>query len=166
MQRTVMIGAAIALLTTSAAFAQTNPPAASGRIAVPPPALSAPAAGPVEAAPLPPPESRDRSPRRMASHDDGERGERWRDGDRQKERRGWRDRGGGHDGWRAHHGGRTMAHRGGSSGAAFRLSAGEGGPSVAIKCAARDSTDDCVEAVLPLIETFMATGAAPAETVE
>ncbi len=51
-----------------------------------------------------------------------------------------------------HHRMRNRGERHRSPGAVFRFKGGEGGPSITIKCADRDTTEECARAVLPLIE--------------
>ncbi|HWT30561.1 MAG TPA: hypothetical protein VN240_05980 [Propylenella sp.] len=40
-------------------------------------------------------------------------------------------------------------------GAVFRFSRGEGGPSIVIRCAADDTTQQCVDAIMPMLETLL-----------
>jgi hypothetical protein len=164
------IGAAIALLMTSASFAQTTPPAE----APVPPAVTEPAMP----MPTPPAGQQDRvepmEPSMAPSAGEDDDGSGWvaapfpREERSEGDRRGWRDgphRGwqGGHHrgsrdghghGWRhaQHHRWGGMGGRDRSSGAVFRLSRGEGGPSIVIRCAERDSTQECADAVMPMLE--------------
>lgn len=158
MTRTAVIGAALALLMTSTAFAQTASPPAPGEPVTPPalgneaPAedvMSAP--GPDDAmspAPMDDDEARDDARERRSDGD--RRGWRERRGD--IERPGWRDRRGRHAGGR---GGRD------SEGAFFRFR-GADGQTIAIKCATRDSTEECVEAIMPMLDRMLPGDPAPA----
>lgn len=149
MKKTAATGAALALLMSTAAFAQQPPP--PGNPLVPPPLAaeealgSAPAAGTLsepgmdnaaEAG-----EMRDDRPMR-ARHG----GRHWRD-HHGGGRRGWHheDRDG--PGWRA-------ARRGGDGGAFFRFRS-ENGPTIAIECADRDSTLECVNAIMPMLQRML-----------
>jgi hypothetical protein len=52
----------------------------------------------------------------------------------------------------------------GEQGASFRFSGGEHGPSIMIRCAARDSTEECVEAIMPMLDKLLQRAAgAPAQ---
>ena len=65
-----------------------------------------------------------------------------------------------HPGWRMHHGGMGR----GGQGAVFRFSRGERGPSIVIRCAADDTTQECVDAIMPMLETLLQRStAAPAQ---
>lgn len=43
-----------------------------------------------------------------------------------------------------------------SRGAVFRFSRGEGGPMIVIRCAERDTTQECADAVAPMLEMMFA----------
>jgi hypothetical protein len=160
MIRPAMIGAALALLMTSASFAQTAPSVEPPAV-VTEPAMPAPPTGqqdrvePMEPSMAPSEEEGDDTSGWVAAPmPRGERADRNRRGWRDGHHRGWRDGQG--RGWRhaRHHGGGGMG-RGGrdrSSGAVFRLSRGEGGPSIVIRCAERDSTQECADAIMPMLE--------------
>jgi hypothetical protein len=169
MIRPATIGAALALVMTSAAFAQTTPPAEAPPV---PPAVTEPAM------PTPPAGQQDRvesmEPSMAPSAGEGDDGSGWvaapfpREERSEGDRRGWRDgrhhgwQGGHHQGsrdgrghgWRhaQHHRWGGMGGRDRSSGAVFRLSRGEGGPSIVIRCAERDSTQECADAIMPMLE--------------
>jgi hypothetical protein len=51
---------------------------------------------------------------------------------------------------------------GGPKGAIFRLSRGDGGPSIFIKCADGDTTKECVDAITPMLDQALHNPAAPA----
>lgn len=73
------------------------------------------------------------------------------DGERRHERFDWRDH---------HRGGSPMGDmgmrgRGGPQGAVFRFSGGEDGPSITIRCANRDTTQECVDAVGPMLQMML-----------
>jgi hypothetical protein len=60
--------------------------------------------------------------------------------------------------WRDHHRGmgRMMGMRDrGPQGAVFRFSRGEGGPSIVIRCADRDTTQECVDAIGPMLQMML-----------
>jgi hypothetical protein len=146
MTRTTMIGAALALLLTGAAFAQTE--TAPGTPPPPPPPAAAP--GPDAVPPPPPPGGS------MDAESDNEGGD---------EARPDRDRGPRHGdmrghGWR-HHGDRHGPGRDGrgmgpapSKGAAFRLNLADGSR-LGIRCADEDSTQECVEAIMPMLDRIL-----------
>ena len=82
----------------------------------------------------------------------------WHGGKHHGDMHGWgrhnRERDGGrHYGRR---GGPGMESRGpgGPKGAEFRFRSGDDGPSFTIRCAERDTTQDCVDAVMPMIQTL------------
>ena len=113
--KTIAVAAAgLALFITSAAYAQTTPPAGK----TPPPAVTQ------EQPPAPDARTADRGME------------------------------GGHHGWRRHHA-RHHGERSGPRGAAFRLSHGDDGPSLSIRCADGDSTQACVDAIMPMIERLI-----------
>lgn len=155
MIRTTVIGAALTLLMSSAtAFAQ-QPPGPVDQLDRPAPSLAQEALGDeqnTEASPgagMNNPEQAEemRGPRSMrAGHD----GRHWRE--HHGPRRGWRDddRFDG-PGWRA-------ARRGG--GAFFRFRT-ENGPTIAIECADRDSTLECVNAIMPMLQRMLPEGSQP-----
>ena len=153
MTRTAVIGAALALLMTSTAFAQTSPPPGPGE-PVPPPMLGD--EGPAESA-VPSPEPDDAmGPASPDDEADDDARERRGEGDRH----GWRGRGGDRErhGWRHRHGGRSGYD---SAGAFFRFR-GADGQTIAIKCADRDSTKECVEAIMPMLERMLPGEPVPA----
>jgi hypothetical protein len=85
---------------------------------------------------------------------------RWRDGDRRHRR--WAERRGdrGEHHGRAHRRMHAMMHgrpdmQRGRQGASFRFSQGDGGPTIHIECADRDTTEECVEAVMPMLEMVL-----------
>ena len=149
MKRTATIGAALLLLMSSAAFAQTEPPLEMpGQTAPPPPVLSGEAL---------PPGPGEESMGPGASGGDMQRERR----ERRRARRG-NDDGPGmhghgmHRRYAEHHG--MGGRRGGmrdSEGAFFRFRGVDGGPTVAIKCADRDTTLECVNAVMPMLERML-----------
>jgi hypothetical protein len=51
--------------------------------------------------------------------------------------------------------GRDRARRQRAEGASFEFSRGKGGPSVSIECADRDTTQECVDAIIPLLELVL-----------
>jgi len=144
------------MLLSSAAFAQTEPPAPGAMPVLPPPDGSGDASIPIE------PEHR--MPHdRVQTGPDAEptrgRGERRGRGPRGRHADAGGHGGGGHHGY--HHG-----HHGsydGGRGATFHFSQGAGGPSFNIRCAADDSTVECVQAVLPMLERVL-RAAPPATT--
>ena len=162
MNRIATSAAALALLMTSVAFAQTDPAAPDA----PPPAAGQAAPAPTTEWPVPAAPGADTgaqdSSRPMdqfqADEDDDDEdededeGRRGSDGARgageghRGGRHGMRD----HPGWRMHHG---MGM--GEQGASFRFSGGEHGPSIMIRCAARDSTEECVEAIMPMLDKLL-----------
>ena len=150
MSRSALIGAALALLMTSTAFAQTNPPGEPlGGAAPPPPELN------VQPPPAPGPsggEDADRGPMGGA-----EAGRDWPGPRRDGDRRGWRGRyaDADHHG-RRHHLGGPHGWRGDREGAFFRFRSGEeDGPTLAIQCADRDTTQACVEAIMPMLDRLL-----------
>ena len=183
MNRIATSAAALALLMTSVAFAQTDPAAPDA----PPPAAgqAAPATDmPVPAVPGADTGAQDSSrpmDQFQADEDDDDEDE-----DEDERRRGGDgasgsgegDRGGGggdragagpgggdgdrggrhgmrgHPGWRMHHPG-AMEMGVGGQGAVFRFSGGGDGPSLMIRCAARDSTEECVEAIMPMLDKLL-----------
>jgi hypothetical protein len=170
------LGATAALLMTSAAFAQTSQSPAPAQDA--PPAVvqpTEPGATPgASATPAPDiemdlpeefDEAEDSAESREADEPDAAMREERRRG--QGERRGRRGRAehhrGGDDYGGAHDRMHRMMHgmhgmRRDRDGASFRLSHGEGGPSVVIECADRDTTQECVEAIMPLLEMVVPEG--------
>jgi hypothetical protein len=151
MKRTTVIGAALALLMSSPALAQQPP--APGDPLVPPPLAAEEALGAVpEAGTLPDAvmddagEMRDARPMR-ARHG----GRHWRD-HHGSGHRGWRNDD--QDSWRA-------ARRGGDGGAFFRFRS-ENGPTIAIECADRDSTLECVNAIMPMLQRMLPDQGQPA----
>ena len=148
MIRTTVIGAALALLTSAAAFAQSPAPGAPPEE---PPLLAQEALGAEPEGEAPPEagmnnpdqagEMRGQGPMRA-----GRGGRHWRE-HHGGPRRGWRDDDRGGPGWRA-------ARRGGDGGAFFRFSS-EGGPTIAIECADRDSTLECVNAIMPMLQRML-----------
>ena len=153
MKQTVPMGAVLALLTSTAAFAQTDAPVPNAAIAPPPELQSSPQG--IEIPPPPPAE-----PGFDASDDDSA-GDAMR-----RDRREWRRGGMGGDGWRGH-GSRGMGYHGPqhhgwanfmeerSRGARFTFSQGDGSPSVVIKCADGDTTLECANAVMPMLDRFL-----------
>lgn len=167
MTRIAITGAALALLMSGAALAQTNPP----------PMPQVPAAmPPVELQPTPGAEVPGSGPGDMPDQtmsteggdmatDDMRRGRR----DRMRPRHhmgpeGWRDHGRGgtgagrhpygrDGGMRGHHGGRGGGE--GRQGAEFTFSQGNGGPSITIRCANRDTTLECANAIMPMLEQML-----------
>jgi hypothetical protein len=190
MNRIATSAAALTLLMTSVAFAQTDPAAPDA----PPPAGSQ--AAPTTELPVPavPGAGAQDSSRTMdqfqSNQDDDDEDE---DEDEDDRRRGGDgasgsgegDRGGGggdragagpgggdgdrgsrhrmrgHPGWRMHHPG-AMEMGAGGQGAVFRFSGGGDGPSLMIRCAARDSTEECVEAIMPMLDKLLQLRAAGA----
>jgi hypothetical protein len=51
--------------------------------------------------------------------------------------------------------GRGRGGRRSAEGASFEFSRGKGGPSVRIECADRDTTQECVDAIMPLLELVL-----------
>lgn len=161
MTRPAAFAAALALLMTSTAFAQTTSPLESpGQTAPPPPALSgeAPPAGPAmappgEAGPAGGPGS-EIAPDRERADMARDRRQARREGRRGDDRRSWRER---REMMRAHHGdGRGMRGMRGSEGALFRFRGGDDdGSSFVIRCAARDTTEECVEAIMPMLDRVL-----------
>ena len=174
MKQSVTIAAAIYLLTSAAAFAQTEPSMPDATMAPPPDLQSTPQN--IEIPPPPAAEPGFDAPggtaeAEAAGDDDRGRARReWRrgrlvreDGGRGRRGmghgmmgRGMGPYGAGHDGWRAF-------EDAGSRGARFTFSQGDGSPSVVIKCADEDSTLECANAVMPMLDRFLppqTTGAA------
>ncbi|MDQ3561260.1 MAG: hypothetical protein M3453_19210 [Pseudomonadota bacterium] len=165
MKRLAMIGAALALLMTTGAFAQTNPPPVpQGPAAMPPVELQPP-----PGAEIPGSEPGGMPDQTMSSRDGDMASDDMRQGRRDRMRprhrmgpEGWRDggpRGMGegrrHDrpdrGMRDFHGGRGGARQG----AEFTFSQGNGGPSITIRCANRDTTLECANAIMPMLEQML-----------
>jgi hypothetical protein len=137
MHKIVAIAAAAGLLMSSVAFSQTNPPPAPGD-APPPPAEQAAPAGDMPQA--------DRHQRREARERRRERRER---------REARRDEGNKRDHGMRGHGGPGYRHGMGGpqqTGAVFRFNGGAGGASFTIRCAVQDTTQECVSAMLPLLD--------------
>lgn len=157
--KVVATACALALLLSTAALAQTDPAAPESPSAeLQPPAempgavIESPQPGDLEAA--------------MPSDDPGDaadmhsgRGGEMR-GRRHAERGEWRHhgRGGPHGAQHRHH--RGWERKSGSAGqdrspgARFSFNQGAGGPSIVIKCADEDSTLECANAVMPMLERF------------
>lgn len=173
MNRPALLGATLALLMTSGAFAQDPPAPGTGEL-LPPPAELAPAAPGPGANPGTAPEAEaDSAPTaaealdqvdRMRERGDRRRG--MREDRRERDGRRSRDRYAGAMGgdeqfeWRDHHprgmmDGMGMRPRMGSQGAVFRFSRGNGGPSIVIRCADRDTTQECVDAVGPMLQMML-----------
>jgi hypothetical protein len=162
MIRTATLGAALALLMTSAASAQTGEPPAAGE--TPPPVVqpAEPGAAPEVTIEPAPAEEPDEPAMMMDDPEEAMDGDRphWRDGDRRHhrraERRGGRDEhhGRGHRGMHAMMQGMHHMQRG-REGASFRFSEGDGGPTIRIECADRDTTQECVEAIMPMLEMVL-----------
>jgi hypothetical protein len=171
-------GAALALLLTGVAFAQTPPAPTEGGALPPPPELApgapaAPAAG--EPAAGEPAAGEPAASMDAEAENTPEAGaaDAMRDMDRARDRRERRDRrramrehrrgvmeDRGDDEqyeWRDHH--RGMGRMGmrsrGPQGAVFRFSRGEGGPSIVIRCADRDTTQECVDAIGPMLQMML-----------
>ncbi len=150
MKRTILV-AAMALLTSSAALGQTEPPPPapdvqpSPNIEIPPP----PAAEPGFDAPMSTMDDE------AAGDDAPSRRDEWHRGRRGGEaRHHWR-RGMGHHG--PHHGAWRDFHGEESRGAVFRLNLGPGSPNIVIKCADQDTTLECANAVMPLLNRVVPT---------
>lgn len=163
MNRIATSAAALALLMTSVAFAQTDPAAPDA--AQPTTGQAAPATDTPPAA-SPAAESEDEDTDSLGQNEDEEEDE---DESADEARRGGEgDRGGRHSmrhpGWRMHHPG-AMEMGGGRQGAVFRFSGGKDGPGIVIRCAARDSTEECVEAIMPMLDKLLQlrAGGAPAQ---
>ena len=176
MTRPALLGAMLALLMTSGAYAQDPPAPGTGEL-LPPPAELAPAAPSPEAGTPDEPGMQSGAPPTAAEA--LEEVDRMRDrGDRRDRRRAMRERGGdrfgrgrgpndrhaGHMGgdeqyeWRDHHpmmDGMGRRGRSGPQGAVFRFSRGSDGPSVVIRCADRDTTQQCVDAVRPMLQMML-----------
>ena len=179
MNRPVLLGATLALLMTSSALAQDPPAPGTGEL-LPPPAELAPAAPAPGANPGTAPEAEAESAPTAAEALDqvdrmrerGDRGDRrrgmredrrdrfGRDGRRPRDRHSGPMGGDEQYEWRDHHRGGMMDGMGmrprmGSQGAVFRFSRGNGGPSIVIRCADRDTTQECVDAVGPMLQMML-----------
>ncbi len=150
MKKTALIGAAFALLMSSAAFGQ-QPPAPPAPLDSPPPVLAPEALAPepegdaTAGAGMNEPSTAGemRGPRHMRS---GRGGRNWRD-HHAGMHHGWRDDHMGGPGWRA-------GRRDGDGGAFFRFRS-DNGPTIAIECADRDSTLECVNAIMPMLQRML-----------
>jgi hypothetical protein len=136
-----MMSAAFAVLLTSAAAAQTAPtptPQEAPPAAVQPlePDAAAPPELPSGAAPgesaVDPADAMGRSDEHRRMH--------WR---HMRALRGMAERG------------REHGRRRSAEGASFEFSRGKGGPSIRIECADRDTTQECVDAIIPLLEMVL-----------
>jgi type IV secretory pathway VirB10-like protein len=149
MPRIAMTSAAFAVLLTSVAAAQTTPtptPDEAPPAAVEPvePDVAAPPELPSGTAPegsaVDPADAMDRS-----DNDPPYADRQHREMHRRHMRmmRGMADRG------------RDRDRRRSAEGASFEFSRGKGGPSVRIECADRDTTQECVDAIVPLLELVL-----------
>lgn len=195
MRTPCLLGAALAVVMASGAFAQTPPGPGDGELLPPPPELAPSETGPGAA----PPDANAAAPAGTvdevmetvpeagaaeamqevdrASRRDERRERRREMRDRrpdrfargEDDRRGWR-RGAGRDGdderyeWRNHHRGMMgpmmggmgpgMGMRGVSEGAEFRFSR-DGGPTIVIRCAEQDTTQECADAIGPMLQMML-----------
>ena len=149
MPRTIMMSAAFAVLLTSVGAAQTTP--------TPTPDEAPPAAvEPVEPEAAAPPELPSGTASEGSAVDPGDAMGRsdddheYADSDHRKMH--WRH-------MRAMRGmvgrGRDHGRRRSADGASFEFSRGKGGPSVRIDCADRDTTKECVDAIIPALEVVL-----------
>jgi hypothetical protein len=141
MPRTAMMSTVFAVLLTSVAAAQTAPtptPEEAPPAAVEPaePDAAAPPEMPSGAAP----EGSAVDPAEAMGRSDEHRRMHWH---HMRAMRGMVEHG-------REHGGRRSAE-----GASFEFSRGKGGPSIRIECADRDTTQECVDAIIPLLEMVL-----------
>ena len=149
MPRTAMMGAALAVLLTSVAAAQTPP--------TPTPDEAPPAAvDPVEPEAAVPPELPSETTPGGSAVDPADAMDRSDDDHGYAERE--------HGKMHQHHmramrgmveRERDRGRRSRAEGASFEFSRGKGGPSIRIECADRDTTQECVDAIIPLLEMVL-----------
>ena len=149
MPRTAMMGAAFAVLLTSVAAAQTAPTPTPDQA---PPAgvepLEPEAAAPPDLPSGAAPEGSDVDPAEAMDRSDDDHGYADREHRKMHRRhmramRGMVERD------------RDRGMRSRPEGASFEFSRGKGGPSVRIECADRDTTQECVDAIIPLLEVVL-----------
>jgi hypothetical protein len=141
MPRTVMMSTVFAVLLTSVAAAQTAPTPTPEEA---PPAAVEPAESDAAAPPEMPsetaPEGSAGGPAEAMGRSDEHRRMHWR---HMRAMRGMVEHG------------RDRGRRRSAEGASFEFSRGKGGPSIRIECADRDTTQECVDAIVPLLEMVL-----------
>ena len=147
MPRTAMMGVAFAVLLTGVAAAQTAPAPDEA-----PPAAVQPVEPEAAASPELPagtgPEDRAVDPAEAMDRSDDDHG--YADREHGKmHRRHMREM----RRMAEHGGGRGM--RRSAEGASFEFNRGKDGPSIRIECADRDTTQECVDAIIPLLEMVL-----------